>query len=393
MRRHLYEIDLMRACIILGVVCVHSTSTFNVTLPSTSMLNPVFGGLITSFHFTREAFMFITGLVLFYTYYNKTFTAPSFWMKRLQLIAVPYIAWTVIYVLFISTYQHNVTWQLGPLFHQIGTDLLTGNQFFLYYLLLSMQLYVVFPWMVKILKRTERYHLQIFIGSFLVEIALMAFNQFVLQSTNVYHLPPVIRQLDHYRDRFILTYQFWFIAGALTAIHYDTVRAWVEKNGRTLLWTGGVMLLLLWVHYGFDRFVLGEPESMNELVLQPIMIPYSFMVAISLWRLGNRFAAARVGREHQTLYRGIEFFAKASFGIFLVHPIVMHYVYHFVVPSHVSHYLMVPVLILCIAVIYLVSGVVAYGIGRVPWVSYIVGVKTRSWQPRKVLMGKTARSH
>ncbi|WP_157071199.1 acyltransferase family protein, partial [Alicyclobacillus acidiphilus] len=96
----------MRACIILGVICVHVISAYNVRTPNLSGLDFASSLLVMSFHFTREAFMFITGLVLFYTYYDREFNVFSFWRKRLFLIAIPYVAWTAIYILYEGTYYH-----------------------------------------------------------------------------------------------------------------------------------------------------------------------------------------------------------------------------------------------------------------------------------------------
>jgi len=372
---HLHEVDLMRACIILGVICVHVLSSFNVRTPDGSWMDVSSGILMMTFHFTREAFMFITGLVLFYTYYDRPFTATSFWKKRFLLIAIPYIAWTAIYILFQGTFLKGFEWTAPYLVHTFLTSLATANQYFLYFLLVSMQLYVVFPLMVRWLKRSERHHRAIVAAAFFVEIGIMIWNQASLQFVNVYQLPEWLRILVRYRDRDIFTYEFWFIAGAMFAIYYPRVKAWAMSHARTLFWTWlGMWCLLFGIYFlNRDGFHLTGGEIVDTL--QPVMVPYSLAVALVLWRIGLGWQARRARGLMPRASRVIRFFGGVSFGIFLIHPIALRFVELLADQIHVSlpvQYAMLPI---WIALTYVSSGIAAYLIGKIPFVGYIVGEK------------------
>ncbi|SIS92690.1 acyltransferase [Alicyclobacillus vulcanalis] len=386
---HLYEVDLMRACIILGVICVHVLSSFNVRTPNGSWMDVSSGILMMTFHFTREAFMFITGLVLFYTYYDRPFTATSFWKKRFLLIAIPYIAWTAIYILFQGTFLKGFEWTAPYLLQTFFTSLATAKQYFLYFLLVSMQLYVVFPLMVRWMKRSVRHHRLIFAAAFVVEIGIMIWNQASLQFVNVYQLPAWLRVLVRYRDRDILTYEFWFIAGALFAIYYPRLKAWATSHARLIFWTWAGMWCLLFGIYFFNRDVLHLTGGQIVDTLQPVMVPYSLAVALLLWRAGLEWQARRSRGAMPRASRVIRFFGGVSFGIFLIHPIALRFVELLADQVHVSLPVQYAMLPLWIALTYVSSGVAAYLIGKIPYVGYIVGEKAG---PPKFLARKAASS-
>lgn len=375
-KEHLYEVDLMRAFIILGVVCVHITSFYNLfstPLSADDIFNEM---LLVALHFTRESFMFITGLVLFITYYHRELRAVSFWKKRFALIFIPYAAWTLIYILFSGTYLKGFDWSFGSIVSNFFFSLLIGHQFYLYYLVISMQLYILFPLFMKFIKRTEGVHGWVFAFSFVLQIALMWFNKSVLQNMSTAHMPTLIYWLVRYRDRDILVYQFWFISGALFAVHYQAIKSYIVRHKKWVAASTIVAILLLYAHYAFDRLVIGQDSTMSVLVLQPVMIPYSAVITIALWTAGVNWSAARLKAHVQWFSRFVKTAAAASFGVFLVHPILLHYAEVIVYSTHPSATARLFMLPLTIIVVYGLAIAIARAIGSVPLLSYIVGQKS-----------------
>ena len=377
MKEHLYEIDLMRAFIILGVVCVHNFSFYNTFNPGVTSPNVLLEMGLTALHFTRESFMFITGLVLFITYYQKPFKATDFWKKRFLLIAIPYIFWTVAYILFEGTYLKHFSWSPGTLLPTIFKALLTGNQFFLYYLLISMQLYVVFPLFIMAMKKLQKWHAWILVGSFFFELFMMWLNSAYIQNLDITHLPVVLKWLILYRDRNLITYQFWFIAGAFVAINYKPLRDYVVKHTRLFVATFLAMLVALWIHFAIGRLILHEDYSMSDLVLQPFMIPYSLATSVVLWRAGIAWADNRHKASMRWFSHFVKLVAAASFGVFLVHPFALHFVEVFVYRVHPNLTWRMILLPLSILFVYGVSIIISNWLGKIPFVSYIVGQKSK----------------
>ena len=375
-KQHLYEVDLMRAFIILGVVCVHVISFFNLFTTPASHVKVGFDVALVALHFTREAFMFITGLVLFIVYYNKSFTALDFWSKRFKLIIIPYLVWSFVYLLFSGTYIPSFQWEPWHVLSSYLISIVTGNQFYLYYLVISMQLYILFPWFIKMMRKLEKYHGWIFVASFVLEIVFMWINQHYLETMNLTHLPQWLATLIFYRDRNILTYQFWFVSGSIVAAHYQQIKAFFTSRPRLVFGSLAAMLAILWAHQAIDRIVFHADESMLVLVLQPIMIPYSLIVSLSLWQLGIKWADARLKPQVQWFSNFVKVAAAASFGVFLVHPIVLHFMEVTVYSLHTNATERLILLPIAIIFVYGMSIVVARIIAHIPYLSYIVGQKT-----------------
>src|SRR5438874_9519908 len=72
-RPYIYELDLMRPVTAVTVVAVHVLA-FTQFLNHTTTGVQVQNGIITSVHFTRDVFMFITALALTYVYLGRPFS-------------------------------------------------------------------------------------------------------------------------------------------------------------------------------------------------------------------------------------------------------------------------------------------------------------------------------
>ncbi|MDB5085398.1 MAG: acyltransferase 3 [Bacilli bacterium] len=374
-KTHLFEIDLMRAFIMLSVLSVHSISLYMGPMHDLTQSYLCLGALLTAMHFTRESFMFITGLVLFATYYRQHFNPLQFWFKRLLLIAIPYVVWNIVYILFNGMSSSTTNWSLAILWQQLVQSLLTGNQFFLYYVLVSIQLYVIFPILLYGLRKSEQWHLQIFIGSFLLQLGLMYFNKFPF--FDVSHLPWIVAKIYQYRDRFVLTYQFWFIAGGVIFCHYEKIKAFIGRHAKAVRWLLAASIVIVWAHYLLDRLVLHEPEALGELVLQPIMIPYSFVVTLAIWHAGVNWAQKRLQPSWERFNRFINVASNTSFGIFLLQPFPLSLVNRFVTVAHIPRWMYLGSLPIAILIVYFSSMLFAYWIGKVPLVAYCVGSKVK----------------
>lgn len=374
-KQHLYEIDLMRTFIILGVVCVHVISFYNLFVSPDSATGVFYGAGLIAMHFTREGFMFLTGLVLFVTYYGRPLKAATFWVKRFKLIIIPYFAWTLIYILFSNTYMHGADWSLIGIAKNFFLSVVVGKQFYLYFLVISIQMYALFPLLVVFLKRFEKWHGWILLFSFSLQLWFMWFNQAFLEGYHWSHLPYLLAMLDKYRDRFILTYQFWFIGGALMAIHYQKIKDYVLANRKVVYVILTVGLIGIWSYYFVDQLLLHGNMDMTTLVLQPIMTPYSLIITLVFWNFGVKWAAIRTNPTAVRFSRFIMVVAKASFGVFLVHPLVLHFVEVAVYKMHPGLSLRLALLPVSIFIVYGISILISKWIGSVPYLGYIVGQK------------------
>ncbi len=217
-RRHLYPVDLFRVITFAGVVAVHS---LGLTAPNSVGVQ----ALVVALHYTREGFFFLMTLVLFYTYYDRigrSIGAVSFWRRRFPPILLPYVVWTLIYV-----WVDHVTEHLGTAatFTDLGFTLLTGH-FQMYFLVVTMQLYAIFPAFAWLIRRTTGYHWWLLGASAALEVVTMT-----LIHLNDWPPPAGFGGwLVNSSLRLFPTYQLYLVAGAVMAVHIDVVTAWMTAH-------------------------------------------------------------------------------------------------------------------------------------------------------------------
>ena len=264
-------------------------------------------------HYTREAFLFITGFVLFYTYGSGPIKLLPFWRRRFQLIGIPYVGWSMVY-----TYVHlHPGWSETGLFvHTLLLNLLLGRAWYhLYYLLITMQVYLLFPLFQRLMVNTRPYHRWLFATSFGLEVVMMTVYQ--------YHLPTsgFFGTLLGYRTIAFFTYQFYLLAGALAATHLSWLDTWIAHRHRQVEVAWGAALLAALAWYLTAHVVYGQSVFTAEAVFQPIMVPYCLFTILGLYALGRHWA----GSAHKGLAsRLISAVSRHSFGIYLVHPLMLY---------------------------------------------------------------------
>ena len=114
------------------------------------------GAVTTIFHTSRELFLLLTALVLTYNYGQRPLKAGRFWRRRFWLVLPAYVTWSAIYYAadgrsrgaFPSAFLHDLA--------------NAGARYHLYFLLVSMQIYLLFPLIRWVLKKTEGYHAWLF---------------------------------------------------------------------------------------------------------------------------------------------------------------------------------------------------------------------------------------
>src|SRR5437588_153395 len=275
-RPYIYELDLMRPVTAVTVVAVHVLA-FTQSLNHTTTGLQVQNGIITSVHFTRDVFMFITALALTYVYFGRPFSGKRFWAKRSIGVLVPYCIWSIAYT-WVNTSQHS-----PAAFAKLALfNILTANASYqLYYILLTLQLYIVLPLFLLFLKHIKQHPWRALRFSFALKVLFLYFDyryiqQGSLASSGVWHIVAVSQ------DSFLLTYQFYFILGGLAALSLQQERAFVLRHGKWIV--GGFVLALaaLWGHFLLQVDVYHESLNYATSVLQPMMTLYSPAIIVLL---------------------------------------------------------------------------------------------------------------
>jgi probable poly-beta-1,6-N-acetyl-D-glucosamine export protein len=324
---HVYELDPLRGATALGVVAVHVVS-FTVMLNHSDAGVQIQNALVVALHFTRAVFMFLTAFAMVYVYYGKPFAFKGFWKKRSLGVLLPYCIWSLLYV-----------WENTPgktpleFMTNVLSAIATGNASYqMYYILLTLQFYLVLPVFLLFLKHVAHHPWRVFSISFVLQVVMFFVDyQFLQQGTLA--TSGIWYEIVQFQDRFVLTYQFYFVVGGLTALYFQQIRSFLLRNGVVIFCGFLVSLAVLWIHFALQVRVYQEPMAYVTSVLQPVMVFYSLaVIACSFW-LTCLWAKRRKQNGQPKGYRFWHQLSDASFGVYLLHAFLLTALLKWIVPA------------------------------------------------------------
>jgi peptidoglycan/LPS O-acetylase OafA/YrhL len=286
---HLHSLDVVRVLTVALVIAVHTVSQ---QPGGTGLTN---GALLIVMHVSREVFFLLTAFVLGYSYRDRAPKRwPAFWRRRYLLIGVPYLVWSAVY--FVALGQG---WQPAGFVRAV----LTGTaQYHLYFLLVSMQLYLVFPVLRWVLRATRGRHGWLLAAAVAYQIAVYA----------------VLQRWQGDPNPVLASYLGFVVVGGIAAGHAETFFAFTRRHLRQVF-LGTAIAVTSGVGWFFVQVAwLGRTTVAASEVFQPVVVLESFAVAWTFLALGLTWQDRRMpGR------RAIRAAADASFGVYLAHPLLL----------------------------------------------------------------------
>ncbi|MBT2503231.1 acyltransferase [Curtobacterium sp. ISL-83] len=304
--RHLYEVDVLRILTFACVIGVHTTSH---TAASDDVGQMAMLGLL---HFTRLVFFSLTAFVLVYSYTLRPRPMAQFWPKRFLLVGVPYLAWSVVYV--VASWLHSSTRRgdVPDLVRTAAEGIVTGTSWYhLYFLLVTMQVYLLLPVIVWLVRRTRGHHVATLAVTLVVQLVVFAAYAY---------FPDSVAWLHGYQEQFFFSYVFFIVSGAIAADHAESFLQFIRVHRRAVLWgfVGvGALTLGVWAL----QVGAGLSLSAAGTALQPMQVIWSTAVFVGFLAIGARWADRR--RPGSPLARFIDYGSDRSFGIFLAHPFMI----------------------------------------------------------------------
>ncbi len=299
---HLHAVDVVRLATVVGVIAVHTTS---LTMPSSDVGA---GAVLTLLHVTREVFVFLSAFVLAFSYRDRPLVRRTFWRRRYLLVVVPYVAWTVIYLLADGSLGSPVT-----LVVRLARDLVTGGaRFHLYFLLVTFQLYAVFPWILAWVRRQRR-PVAILVASATFQLAFTAAIHYRLPLSG-----PPAAWLTH-PGSWLPSYQLYVVTGILAALHLDALTEWAGRHRRAIAWPVLSAAACGLLSYGLDVGLIGMTPIRASEVFQPVVTIESLAAIAALYVFGMWLTEGLSARRRHHLEVG----SDLSFGVFLAHPLLL----------------------------------------------------------------------
>jgi peptidoglycan/LPS O-acetylase OafA/YrhL len=307
-RPKVIALDPIRLTIMVFVVSVHTLAFGG------GQVTVVLGAFTTVFHTSRELFFLLTALVLSYNYGQRGQVRwLRFWRRRYWLVVPAYVVWSGIYFAADGRWPGSAPAAAAAFWH----DLLTaGARYHMYFLLVTMQMYALFPVLRWVLRKTAGHHLALFLAACAYQLALTAELHY-----HVVRSGPLTGWLNEAgMGIWLESYVLYIVGGAIAGWHFDQLCAFTRRHARPATVTlvagfgaaAGVGVYLAEIYAG------GASPATASAVFQPVVVVEALAFG---WAL---LAAGLLWTDRGAPHR--KFFAAgsaSSFGIYLAHPLVL----------------------------------------------------------------------
>ncbi|GAB6085257.1 acyltransferase [Alkaliphilus crotonatoxidans] len=293
MKKRIEEIPYLRGMAGLAVVMVHLSAIPIDTLGKDSLAMALFTLINRGLKFTSPVFIFISGLIFFYSYKNRPFQYFSFLRKRLNSVLIPYLGWSLFYYLFYvgrGIYVFDIKFLINGL-------LLGRISYHFYFMVIIIQFYLLFGLFYHAFKRFNPHVLL---------IAAAIINLISLNYLNI-----------QYSDRFFTNYIFFFSFGCYWAYYFDEIKVLLKKYAKLVYGAYGAAALLyagqFYYYYAMERPINVVYVDLMWFIFCTVSICFCYQISSLI-----------VPRATEKIKAVGQFVSRCSFITYLSHPFFIY---------------------------------------------------------------------
>ena len=291
--KKLPQITVMNAALCLFVVLIHLTFAPLSELIPKSVPHILIFAVNKVLGFCVPAFIFLSGFKLFKSYEERPLNIRQFFDRRFKKIVIPYFFAVLIYIFYFGAKG----WLEDGFFKMLILGTVSAH---FYYIVVLVQLYLLFPLIFQFFERHSR---TILGASLLITLFCVIFLQ------------------DGYWDRFFGTYIFYFVLGMFWA-KYDLYAGLKEKLSKIC-----VAYVLILIFHIFRLYELEYAGQKYELFPIVNMI-YITLAIILLYAVSEEFL-----RYSKKVIRLSGLLGRCSYSIYLYH-LLFIYVFRYDILPH-----------------------------------------------------------
>lgn len=298
MNQRLKQITYLRAFAALSIVMIHVTSGYVSSGPVGAALNqfPRFGSPV---------FVMMSGFILSHIELIRPSRSYfDFFKHRFLKVTIPYVIWTVFYSTYAMFSRPGPdTYDALTVLKTLLSNIITGTGYVhLYFILIMVQLYALFPLLKKAM---ERYTYTSLTTAALISLVFQAL--IYLHRLSIITLPSIgIAYATLFPG-----WLFLFCMGIYLKMRLERVMAfWQERK---------LLCALIWFSLLIIT-VLEERVSPVNISLRPIVSLYAISTFFFFYLIFDTIKDQTGKRLDQT----IEWIANNSFHIYLVHPLILN---------------------------------------------------------------------
>lgn len=293
--RRFQDLYVLRVIATVAVIAIHTTSQ---TMTQSAL--GYYGNQLA--RFAVPMFLILSGFLLFQSDLNSHFLPRAqFYRKRFQKILLPYIIWTIFYSLVLHFYFNGMQ-NANMILPDLIRHLLLGNGFsHLYFVVIIIQLYLLYP----LIRRSFQAHP----GLFLLVSLLVSL---LCQSLLYLHAIKAVQLYPYHAELYLISFPVWifyFFLGMYLALNDQDL----EMSGR-LSW---LSWLLIWIVSLGILLWDSQQTASYALSIKPTVILYASISFFLLRSWLNRFP----------IQNGpiMSWFSEQSFLIYLLHPLMANF--------------------------------------------------------------------
>lgn len=321
-KQFLPEITYMRGLCMLGVIAIH-VGSFAVT---SDHFNLQFVAIMEiASRFSIPTFFFLSSFGLFYhhpTY--KPFSYKDFMKRRFKVIAIPYLVWSFLYLLYNSFLLKSVAIFFPQ--YLIPTLFFGTACYQLYFITIIMWFYIFMPFWRKLATFISKK--PVFWMSLLFIIQTL-FNYFSSYHMSSIHLSNPLLQyfIDMRLNYWVLHYVWVWMLGALIAERYDAALIWIHRNELLVVSSFLMSMAAMFAAFYYVIFNWGySPISAINTIHQ--LSPFGMVfTATTIPFLIYAFHKTSWREEWRIFWNEM---GLDSFGMYLVHPFLLIVLTHII---------------------------------------------------------------
>jgi len=336
--------DNLRVVATIGVIFIHVSSDYAPSTGSISVYNFWIGNIFDSAsRFSVPIFVMLSGALLL----PKDYGIGVFLKKRLLRLLLPFIFWSVIYILnsFYWRVQDGEKLQFIETAKSVLLQLRDGSSLHFWYIYMIIGLYLFIPIIGKWVRNATEKEILYFLGIWLFTLIL---NQ------------PII---ENFKPNIDLSYFTGFL-GYLILGYYLTVKSFTNQKRLNIISTTLLLVGLLSTILGTYLVLHFKNEYVSTFY--ECLSPNIFLFSMGIFLL-----LKNKDISNGVLVKIRNFICKYSYGIFLVHVIVLSYIGDYGIHwNFINPIFGIPITVLVCLVI---SSCIIYVVNKLPFGKYISG--------------------
>lgn len=341
-KKRILAVEYIRGISMLGVIGIH-TGAYSLSNPFVNI--HLFAALEIFTRFSVPIFFFVSafGLLMSHDLASKL-DYIDFMKRRFRTVLVPYITWSLIYMLHYTLISGDTAIWHWPLLLKYFLFGLASYQ--LYFLVIMLWFYMLIPLWRMAVRWLMHNSVRNLILLLIFQILFNYYSSYILRPVfgNHYLNLAVQYRLNYW----VFHYIFIFLFGAMCAVQYRKFKDLLDiyRKQITVFFTLSLAgMLVFYYDLIYSKGYSPEQAVNTDHQLSPVGVIYTLAATLFWFMLFEYF----------TLSKGIKNFlnhlGKHSYMVYLVHPLVMYYLTNYLAAKNIVMSSSITVGFYCVTVI------------------------------------------